>query len=141
MSSSFAVSRALYANVHALNIANQLARQAAQMLPISTFVHMTEEDDFGRPLPNPSPLFNSPTADLVLSSSNSYHVRTGWCGKFKSRFLDHVHSLEFIELFYRRLHLFFMPHLLLYLLIIRQTLLQCKVGLVRCPAQRHTDDY
>jgi hypothetical protein len=81
MSSSFAVSRALYVNVHALNIANQLARQAAQMLPISTFVHMTEEDDFGRPLPNPSPLFNSPTADLVLSSSNSYHVRTGPCGK------------------------------------------------------------
>lgn len=52
-----------------------LARQAAQMLPISTFVHMTEEDDFGRPLPNTSPLFNSPTADLVLSSSNSYHFR------------------------------------------------------------------
>jgi hypothetical protein len=46
------------------------------MLPISTFVHMTEEDDFGRPLPNTSPLFNSPNADLVLSSSNSYHVRT-----------------------------------------------------------------
>jgi hypothetical protein len=44
------------------------------MLPISTFVHMTEEDDFGRPFPNTSPLFNSPTADLVLSSSNSYHV-------------------------------------------------------------------
>ncbi|KAG8827899.1 hypothetical protein FRC19_011047 [Serendipita sp. 401] len=45
------------------------------MLPISTFVHMTDEDDFGRPLPNTSPLFNSLTADLVLSSSNSYHFR------------------------------------------------------------------
>lgn len=45
------------------------------MLPISTFVHMTEEDDFGRPLPNISPLFNSPTADLVLSSSDSCHFR------------------------------------------------------------------
>ncbi|CAG7853833.1 SubName: Full=Uncharacterized protein {ECO:0000313/EMBL:CCA67737.1} [Serendipita indica DSM 11827] len=52
-----------------------LARKAAQMLPISTFVHMTEEDDFGRPLPNISPLFNSPTADLVLSSSDSCHFR------------------------------------------------------------------
>ncbi|PVF96094.1 hypothetical protein CPB86DRAFT_709888 [Serendipita vermifera] len=52
-----------------------LARKAVQMLPISTFVHMTEEDDFGRPLPNTSPLFNSPNADLVLSSSNSYHFR------------------------------------------------------------------
>ncbi|KAG8794820.1 hypothetical protein FRC16_010338 [Serendipita sp. 398] len=36
---------------------------------------MTDEDDFGRPLPNTSPLFNSLTADLVLSSSNSYHFR------------------------------------------------------------------
>jgi hypothetical protein len=45
------------------------------MLPVSTFVHMTDEEDFGRPFPNTSPLFNSPTADLVLSSSNSFHVR------------------------------------------------------------------
>ena len=48
--------------------------RAAKMLPVSTFVHMLDEDDFGKPLPNLSPLFQSSTADLILSSCDSYHV-------------------------------------------------------------------
>ena len=44
------------------------------MLPVSTYVHMLDEDDFGKPLPNLSPLFQSSTADLILSSCDSCHV-------------------------------------------------------------------
>ena len=98
---------------------------------------MTEEDDFGRPLPNLSPLFNSPTADLVLSSSDSSHVRRilPLCPRpltYWPRWYSFVCTVRF----YQKLLRSFMLHFRLFPCTVRWTRLRCKVSI---PSELHND--